>query len=87
MQPLVNAGLLSLTDMTKRLQQDHDNALLLARGLAACPHVEIRTDLVRKGSARKPCPFSTVQVQRDGMAGSVRNRGQAETGCSAAPVD
>jgi len=33
--------------MTKRLQQDHDNALMLAEGLASCPHVELRTDLVR----------------------------------------
>ncbi len=36
--------------MTKRLQQDHDNALMLAKGLAACPHIEIRTDLVREAS-------------------------------------
>ena len=42
------AGLLSLTDMTTRLQQDHDNALMLAKGLAACLHIDIRTDLVRK---------------------------------------
>ena len=42
----VHAALLSLNDMTKRLQQDHDNALMLAKGLASCPYVEIRTDLV-----------------------------------------
>ena len=40
------SGLLSLTESTKRLQDDHDNAILLAKGLASCPHIDIRTDLV-----------------------------------------
>ena len=41
--------------MTKRLQQDHDNALMLAKGLAACPHIDIRTDLVRAAMSAMPC--------------------------------
>lgn len=42
----MHAALLSLNDMTKRLQHDHDNALMLAKGLASCPYVDVRLDLV-----------------------------------------
>lgn len=56
------AGLLSLTDMTKRLQQDHDNAWVLAKGLAACPHIDIRTDLVRKAIPALPTRLSLPMI-------------------------
>ena len=38
---LAAAGILSLTDMTKRLDQDHHTAKKLAHGLAKLPHIKI----------------------------------------------
>ncbi|CAK0787132.1 hypothetical protein CVIRNUC_010348 [Coccomyxa viridis] len=59
---LAAPGLLSLTESTKRLQDDHDNALLLAKGLASCPHIDIRTDLVHTNivifNLRDSCPLT-----------------------------
>lgn len=36
-----SAGLLALSEMSKRLGQDHDNARLLAEGLAAEPLMDL----------------------------------------------
>ncbi len=38
---LAAAGLIGLHEMTKRLSEDHDNACLLAEGLATLPYVEL----------------------------------------------
>jgi threonine aldolase len=43
---LAAAGLIALNDMTARLQEDHDNARLLANALAALPQVELDPELV-----------------------------------------
>ncbi len=38
---LAAAGLIALREMTQRLQEDHDNACLLAEGLLKIPHVHL----------------------------------------------
>ena len=38
---LAAAGLLALTEMPKRLHEDHANARMLAEGLAALPQIEL----------------------------------------------
>src|ERR1700761_5955287 len=43
---LAAAGLIALNDMTGRLQEDHDNARLLANALATLPQVELDPELV-----------------------------------------
>jgi threonine aldolase len=43
---LAAAGLIALNDMTGRLQEDHDNARLLADALAALPQVVLDPELV-----------------------------------------
>jgi threonine aldolase len=40
---LAAAGLISLHQMTKRLQVDHDNAQLLAEGLSEIPHITVKS--------------------------------------------
>lgn len=66
------AGLLSLTEMSKRLQQDHDNALMLAKGLASSPHIDIRTDLVCT-PFKKPasCPINDEEPSRAASCGQL----------------
>jgi len=44
---LAAAGLIALNDMTARLQEDHDNAKLLADALAQLPQVLIDPELVQ----------------------------------------
>lgn len=46
---LAAAGLIALRDMSgwERLQEDHDNARLLAEGLATIPHIDIDLERVR----------------------------------------
>ena len=44
---LAAAGLIALNDMTGRLQQDHDNAQLLAKALSKLPQVEIDPERVQ----------------------------------------
>ncbi len=44
---LAAAGLVALNDMTGRLQEDHDNAKLLAAALSALPQVELDPALVQ----------------------------------------
>jgi threonine aldolase len=43
---LAAAGLIALNDMTARLQEDHDNARLLADALAQLPQVVLDPELV-----------------------------------------
>ena len=44
---LAAAGLIALREMTERLDEDHDNACLLAEGLASIPHIHLNMDQVR----------------------------------------
>jgi threonine aldolase len=44
---LAAAGLIALNDMTSRLQEDHDNARLLAHALARLPQVVLDPELVQ----------------------------------------
>jgi threonine aldolase len=44
---LAAAGLIALNEMTGRLQEDHDNARLLANALAQLPQVELNPELVQ----------------------------------------
>ncbi|MEP6986722.1 MAG: low-specificity L-threonine aldolase [Chloroflexota bacterium] len=44
---LAAAGLIALHKMTKRLQEDHDNACLLAEGIAKIPHINVDVSRVR----------------------------------------
>lgn len=44
---LASAGIISLTEMTARLAQDHENAAALARGLAQIPGIELDPEQVR----------------------------------------
>ena len=43
---LAAAGILSLRDMSKRLDQDHKMAQRLAKGLAQLPHIDISPEKV-----------------------------------------
>ncbi|MGB5975008.1 MAG: beta-eliminating lyase-related protein, partial [Nodosilinea sp.] len=43
---LAAAGLLALKNMTQRLQIDHDNAQMLAQGLATIPGIELEPAVV-----------------------------------------
>jgi threonine aldolase len=44
---LAAAGLIALHTMSKRLQEDHDNARALAEGLAALPYFKVDLDMVQ----------------------------------------
>lgn len=68
---LAAAGLIALREMTKweRLQEDHDNARLLAEGLAKIPHIEIDLACVRTNmvffalNADAPISVGTLAAQ------------------------
>ena len=43
----MGAGLLALTEMTRRLSIDHENAQSLAKGLAEMPLINLKADDVQ----------------------------------------
>lgn len=63
---LAAAGLIAMNDMTKRLQVDHDNARVLALGLAQLPGVEINLQQVQTNmvfiNLGADCPYTAQEV-------------------------
>jgi threonine aldolase len=53
---LAAAGLIALTDMTSRLNEDHEHAKALARYLSALPNVSIDVDAVQTNMVFFSCP-------------------------------
>lgn len=53
-------GTVALTEMSKRLVEDHSNARILAEGLAQTPHVAIDLPMVRFVSSFGTLVASTV---------------------------
>ncbi|ACB84140.1 low-specificity L-threonine aldolase [Natranaerobius thermophilus] len=63
---LAAAGIVALEEMTNRLQEDHENALLLAKNLAEIPWIEIDVDRVETNIIRfnlDTSHFSAVEFE------------------------
>jgi threonine aldolase len=78
---LAAAGLIALNDMTGRLQEDHDNAQLLAGALSQLPQVELDPALVQTNivlfslrGARDPETLVSALASRGVLAGTVGAR-------------
>jgi len=78
---LAAAGLIALNDMTGRLQEDHDNARLLAGALSQLPQVELDPALVQTNivlfslrGAHDPEALVSTLANRGVLAGTVGAR-------------
>ncbi|MBE2183199.1 MAG: low-specificity L-threonine aldolase [Anaerolineae bacterium] len=65
---LAAAGLISLREMSTRLAEDHDNARLLAEGMAALPHMSVNLERVRTNmfffTLKPDAPISVDELTR-----------------------
>ncbi len=70
---LAAAGIISLEKMTKRLQEDHDNAKYLAHELNKVPYIHVDEDAVQINMVF--CTFDKPDEQVKAMAGKLREKG------------
>ncbi|MBE6993077.1 MAG: low specificity L-threonine aldolase [Ruminococcaceae bacterium] len=70
---LAAAGIISLEKMTKRLQEDHDNAKYLAKKLNEVPYLHVNEDAVQVNIVF--CDIDKPAEQVKAMAGKLREKG------------